>query len=193
MIIELDDNFLTKNEITAKEYLLCFLLVNGNINRIKKYDKIDQFDTEFLINLEKKGLIKKKEIPAIMFLTINNIEVTNKFKGLIDNVVDPFEEFWSIYPLKVIRLNGEISTLKINRGRTKQKYEKIIRGKPLLHKTIMNCLRYELAYRIQNDSIKWMKNINNWLEGEEWKNFEEMIDKNLAAKTDKPSYGTNLL
>ena len=193
MIIEVDYNFLVINNITIKEYLLCYLLEKGNVNRIKKYDKIDPFTTEFLVNLEKKGFIKRKTIPKDLFPTINNIEVTEDFKNLIE-VKDPFDELWNLYPKFTIRIDGNVSDLRGSKSRVKQKYEKLIRGKPLLHKKIIQSLKLEIEHRNTNDTMKWMKSLTNWLDGQGWEMIEEMAKNNkIATSNTKQSYGTNII
>ena len=188
MVIEVDSTTLVRLNLPIKQYIICYLLKNNAHHQLLKYLKIDPIDIPFLENMVKEGWITGSNLNSI-----TNIQVTTKFKNLFE-AKDYFQELVDTFPVKVVRPDGNESYLRIGQKKAKLKYIRIIKNSRLKHDTIINALKAEIALRTRQNTLKFMKTLPNWLDGEEFKNYEHLFEDGKPLDIiEKKSYGTNLL
>lgn len=167
MIIEVDDKILSETGLTADEY--CYLYY---LNR----DLLPHVD--LVINVEKliaKGFISDEE-PARDSLLEKALEL---FEGA--EWEKKFEEFWNTFPAavddpKVLGRKRPLRTGDTNstQGRkVKAKYRLIARK----HDKIMSGLRKQIA----NSDIRFMNNIDTWINRRIWEEFEDTEGNTVSA------------
>lgn len=186
MVIELDNGFLIRNNITAKEYLILYLLYKKAFHQVIKYIELDPVTDEFWYKLYNTGWIT-----GLTFKDIANLKVSKKFLSFMEKE-DFFDELLKLYPVKVTRPDGEDVYLRVNQKICKNRYNRLIKNSKIKHDTVIRCLKAEIAIRTTKNTLKYMKLLPNWLKDEEYKNFEGIDTEQLVVK--KPtSYGDALL
>jgi hypothetical protein len=188
MNISFPINILLDNGLSADDFVICTLLLEKKQLMLKRMYKITSIEDRIkrLIN---QGYLKFNGLG--MIVPINEVEVTDKFRTLI-SAENPFEEFHSKFPVKVTRPDGKENYLKVDKARCRVKYKKLISKNTLLHKHIIRCLDREIDYRKKTSTMSYFKQMKNWLDGEEWKKFEEDYkEKKANDKNPIGTYGTN--
>jgi hypothetical protein len=77
-----------------------------------------------------------------------------------------FEEFYREFPKTVHNRVNNVPKSKVF-----NLYKKILKKNFTVHEEIMRCLRYEIDFRENKNTLKYMKGIMNWLKTEQWKNY----------------------
>ena len=195
MNVEIDTTLLLKNHINANQFMLAYLLFKQEYtileNLIQEIDKKTLIldikyleDNRFIHNLNLKLDINSD-------IDFSSIIVRNKFSSLFKADVDLFEEFLSIYPVKVQRPDGFFDYLRTDIKRCKRRYNQIVAGKLTKHERLIEALKYELKTRELEGSMMYMKRLPKWLSSEDWKIYEErMNDKSNIIGN--PTYGTTI-
>jgi hypothetical protein len=192
MIVETDINLLRYHQISANQYIFCYLLY------MKKYDILNAYLTahnfsNFEIEIEQlmtMGLLSRFDYATR--LDIKGYTLTDKcLEMLSTSSMDLFDEFLSEFPSKVIRSEGNADFLKSNVAKCRLKYKAITKGKRHIHEHVLDCLRYELELKQASNSMRFMKKLPNWLESEEWKAYEDEL-KNGNKIEQNLGYGTKL-
>ncbi len=189
-------NKLLDKGLTADDYTIALLLKEGKFGLLNKYAKLTKESFfESLRRLKDKDYIVYQTIGDI--IPIKEAKITESFMDLLANG-DDFEEFWNLYPIKVIRLDGKEDYLRRNKAKCKVKYKKITRNNLLIHDHIMDCLKFDIEQRESRSNMAYMKRMENWLEKEEWKNVNEyklklIESKELYANKKANNYGTDVL
>jgi len=187
---EVDISILISNNITVKEYLFCKMIQNENAHLLLKYMKIDPIDISWIDNLISRGWIKGNANQ------ITSLSVTPKFKNIGKHLYheDMFDEFYKLYPAKVIRPEGGYGYLRTDKKNCKLRYDRITKGKRLTHDLIMDALRKEIEIRTKKNTLKFFKSMPNWLKSEEWQTTLEILaDEVSMGDTTTKTYGTDLL
>lgn len=188
MIVELDNSLLIKNNLTAKQYFILFLLYKETYHQLLKYLKLDPVDIEFF-----KTLKDNQWITGSNFNSITTLKVTKKFSSLIEPK-DFFQELWDEFPVKVERPDGTVSYLRNAAKQCKTKYNRLIKNSRVKHESIIKSLRTEKAIRQKQNTLKYFKTLPNWLSAEEYVNYEGIDENDVNNSNNKQSlYGTNLL
>ena len=63
--------------------------------------------------------------------------------------------------------------------KAKNKYKRIIQGKPHLHRYIIKCLKTQLEH--EKDNLGYMQNFETWINNHTWEKYE---DVNLNTNKD---------
>ena len=186
MVIELDNSILVRNKLTAKEYLILFLLFKKTYHQVLKYLQLDPVDLSFWEQLNVRGWLAGSN-----YNDVTTLYPTHKFTSFLEDT-DFFTELMSIYPKKVTRPDGEEVYLRVNQKICKNKYNRIIKNSRVKHEAILQCLRTEVAIRTKKNTLKYMKLLPNWLKDEEYKNYEGIEVSNEVGEI-QTHYGDSLL
>lgn len=193
--MELDLLTLNHYKITAHQYLILHLLYKQKYDALFEYlcntsfnnEEVFRYDIDILIE---KELISKYDYSSL--LDIRGYKVTTKGLQIVsEGITDYFDEFLQEYPTKVLRDGGIQDFLKSDLTRCRIKYNKLTKGKEFLHNHILDCLKYEVKHRTNTGTLKYFKKLPKWLDSEEWKAYEEELNKGNDNKIDL-GYGNNL-
>ena len=191
MIFEIDTRFLLNNKITAHQFLLLKLAYEGETDLLKRYlkvtDKYDEIERD-LIALYNNGLAKSWSGNA----TFRDIKPSDEFISKITYTGDPYDEFYALYPTKVLRPDGSYDYLRVDRDRCRKMYHNIVRKSKTTHDHIMDCLKLEIDDRVKTGNMGYFKRMHTWLSSESWKVFSERINagvKVTGTSTGKEKHG----
>lgn len=195
MIVDINTDFLINNKLTANEFLLMSLILADKQTILRDYYLVNGIPTDTISadikSLHSKGLLEGYVAGAYDF---SHLKPTLYLKTLV-NSDDLFKEFLNTFPLKVIRTDGTVDYLRTDQSKARMLYLAATRGKKSIHDHILKCLKYEINYREQTNSLKFMKRMTTWLSTSEWEAFEDQIDdlSNTTLKENEPGYGTELI
>lgn len=188
MLIEIDTNFLIRNNINLKQFLVCYLLYKGANHQLIKYTKFDSIDLEFMNKLVDEGWITSNNLNSI-----TSTKVTNKFSKLFTEK-DYFQELLDTFPKDVLRQDGSKVYLRTAQKDCKRRYARIIKNSRLKHDTIINALKAEINIRTKENKMMWFKTLPNWLKAEEWQIYEGIFEDGVTlGENIDNKYGTNIL
>lgn len=176
-IIDIDISYLLKNNITAQDFIIAYWLVFGTAGVAKLLEKfpVDQASKQRLIN-------------ANILRDVEGLEVTDEFKRKFDKNVY-FYEFYEAYPVYTVRPGGQKEYLRISPTSVRDKYNKIVKGNPTIHKMIMDTLYEEITERTNKGGMAYMKRMTNWLNDESWLARAEAEKEH---KYEDPGYGQSV-
>ncbi len=187
MLIELDLDEAKRLELTINQFLIISLILN-NIN-IASYQNVIQIKESDINRLKEMNILSEESELNKKFdrLWIDSEFLANQKK------INFFDEFYSIYPISVIRGDGIKDYLRADVNRCRKIYNNLVGKSSSKHEEIMSALKFELSNRRANNSMKYMKRMYKWLTSEEYKTFEEYV-KEGNIKTDKVQvYGTEIV
>jgi len=180
--------------LTADDYTICMLLVEGKYGLLKIMHKlVGDYMHERLSKLVKEGYLSFNGLGTIM--PIKELKVTEKFKSLL-SVDDPFEELYNNYPTSIIRPDGKKDYLRSDKAKCRIRYKKITDKNALYHKYILECLNKEIQDKEKSQSMGYFKRLINWIDGEEWKKYEDDSKEdniNSQSSNKLSDYGSKLL
>jgi hypothetical protein len=185
MIIKIDTDYLIKNSITAQDYLIAYLWINSR-DYLNMLLKIEPISIESINRLVKAKLLINNGEPGNT--NINLFAATNKLKKdiSIKGADSKFLEFWDLYPLSVIRIDGSRSVVRTRPEDCKKLYKKIIEENPTAHTKIIKFLTDDVHNRTMTDTLKWMPSMKRWLEERAWESAE------IETKNNVVGYDTSL-
>jgi hypothetical protein len=194
MILEIDTKFLLEHNITAHQFLLVKYASDGDydgmkvyLNHTKTYNDIKKD----MIALYNAGLIKQGPSGNATF---RELKTSEKFIKLMSYTGDPFDEFYALFPTKVLRPDGSFDYLRVDRNRCRKMYHNIIRQNKTLHDHVMECLRFEIEERTGKGGLGYFKRMHTWLSSETWKVTSERLNAGATvgstATSGKELYGT---
>jgi hypothetical protein len=197
MILEVDTKFLLDYSISAHQYLLLKLAYEGDYDHMKDYLKYTKTYDDLpkdMTQLYNAGFISSFFDSKATF---RGIIPTAKFKEKAIYTGDPFDEFYDIFPTKVLRPDGNYDYLRTDRQRCRKIYHNIIKVNKTMHDYIMSCLKIEVDVRSRTGKMAFMKRMPTWLSSEEWKVYEDRL---TTARTSSASasvqegvgYGTEI-
>lgn len=196
MILEINTKFLLEHNITAHQFLLVQLASQGEYDAMKRYLKASDSYIDIpkdMINLYNAGLIAN---PPSGNATFREIKPSEKFISAMAYTGDPFDEFYQLFPTKVLRPDGSYDYLRVDRERAKKMYHNIVRKNRTLHDHIMECLRTEIQERTNTGQMGYFKRMHTWLSSEAWKVTSERLDAGAVKNSDstggKEAYGTEI-
>ena len=188
-------DFLCRHQITADQFLLCFLLYSdayahsnsqkytdkGRIlaNMYKYYENVKPWKSSDVEDLVDKGLLKNRNkagdtSPDLM-------EVTDLFVAEIMANEDDFDVFWEQYPGYIANFTnprGAMIPLKSgDREELFREFKKLVTTKSEFRKLM--------------DALKWAKengmvtqNIRNWLTSKQWVELEKLQEQGHGQQGD---------
>jgi len=196
MILEIDTQFLLDNKITAHQFIIAKLISENKIPLLKKY--ISYSDTlndlyKDLGQLKVAGFLSPTFNPS-SFISLDTIDVSQKFLKACKFSDDPFDEFYSVFPVKALRPGGIYDYLRVDQARCRKLYHNIVRTKPSSHEHIMRCLRAEIQDRGLKGQMSYMKRMPIWLTSESWKAYDDKVEGDLdpTLGENTKAYGNNV-
>ena len=194
MLINVNIETLLQSKITAHQYLIVLFISQGKYNELQTY--LEQTFSEEHVRADLDWLWKQGYLMELMSsptMTPTNYQITGKFKQLISGG-DFFEELYNEYPIKVIRVDGNVDYLRADKDTARRIYAALTRGDKQVHDHIMKCLRFDLKRRYANNTLNYMKRLNKWLSSREWESYEDEVEDSLSATTNEEDtrYGTEL-
>lgn len=160
-----------RNKLNINEYLNLLKLQHDLEEKSFPFEPDERFFPRLLAD----NFISKKEDGSGYTLGEAGIKM---FKG--DN--DLFEEFYKTFPHKVPTNMGfrPVSTTDpsgVSAKTTRAIWDRIVKNKPYLQKTIIDNLKRELAHRTAEGSLAYLQNIDTWLRQATWEKWEDVPDK----------------
>lgn len=192
MILEIDMQFLLQHKLNAHQFVIIKLLSEKKYLPLKKYlNHVDGFRNfkEDLGVLQRENFVDPYFTLGVA-IVLDQIPVTETFFNTqrIDEGV--FEEFYNLYPVKVIRSNGQSDYLRTDRDRCKKIYNNIVHNNRQLHNKIVKCLKTELEEKGNHGQMKYMQRMSTWLTSESWKGYDSEYISNSNEIQNEPTYGT---
>jgi len=189
MIVTIDMDKMYKLGLTPDEYTLLQLIQNKALVSAKKLvGKIPTLTYSTLEKLVKKRLIHNSN--QFGEIDVSLILLRNKFIGEMKKDTF-FDDLLYIFPGTVIRPDGIKDYLKINLNKCRRLYVLAVKQDRVLHKEIMECLKYEIREREKTGKMSYMKRLPNWISSQEWATWQ-IQREDLNTETINLGYGLNL-
>ena len=194
MLINVNTESLIKEKLTASQYIALYLLFE------QKYATFIQLVEEYKLHQEMEDLVSKGYFLAYDKKTRPESIPSNKAKirHLLDLGDSGFWELLGNYPLKVPADRGGARYLRPSShtsesaAKLKKKYDSILKRSKHTHEHIMRCLDAELWFRRRGDSMKFMHNLETWLDKRHWEQYENLLEMSNERKTEA-KYGEDLI
>lgn len=193
MILEIDTSLLkTIGDINLNQLVFLTLVLDNNQKSNQGVAAIVSLvsDAEVQELIDRDLIIKQETEMGIAYIQ------TDKLSSITKEKMDPFDEFYEIYPTQVIRPDGTSDFLKKNKNNCRKKYNSILgRSKAkriLIHQHLIDCLNYELEDKTRTGKLGYLKTMWKWLTTAEWENSEEQM-KASETIINTQIYGTKLI
>lgn len=190
MILEIDTSILDRIPNLSINQLVFITLVLSDI-------KIINQDIQKLLSL-----VNEEEIQELLEQGLISIQyegdtkVISKTDRLIELLKEDktmFDEFYDQFPVYVIRPDGTKGFLRANVNKCRKEYNRIVGKSKLMHKHIINCLKYELDNKMRTGKIGYMKTMWKWLTQHEWETLEEQMKLDEPTTINEYLYGTGVI
>jgi len=189
MIVTIDIEKMFKLGITPDEFTLLQLIQNKALISAKKLiQKVPTLTPSTLVKLVEKRLIHNSNQNDEM--DVNRIMLRSAFVGVVTKD-DYFEELLLEFPGKVVRPDGTGDYLKTDLNKCRKLYIQLIKKDGVLHKQIMECLKFEIRERHRTNKMGYMKRLPRWLATEEWKVWQQQLGESSVETIDL-GYGLKL-
>lgn len=184
-------NMLKDNELTLKEYFILYCYAYDKVYLLREYinvETISMKDVARLVGL--KYLMVKREVDDV---NLDGFKVASKGIRFIKSMVDSFQdakadnlllgdedlddlalekynkefiEFYEAYPATVIRMNGNESTLRLQKKLCKELYIGILKSNKFTHHKMLDIVKYYIKQKTNNNSLQYLKTLKNYLRDE---------------------------
>jgi len=196
MLLQVDVKDLINNRITSDQYLIAQLLIDNETELLQQFINIysnEELKTLF-DRMGRTGLVINNNNPGEM--NILKLIVSPSFKNMSAEG-DFFDEFLLSFPPSITRPDGTKDYLRTDVTRCRRSYTKITKNKYVVHKHILDCLRFEVIIRTREGNLQYMKRLPKWLISEEWKVYEQRLKDEggievLTNRKEDLGYGNNL-
>jgi hypothetical protein len=196
MILEIEIQFLLDNKITAHQYTIAKLISDKKILQLKKYIAYTNTLNDLPKDLEqlKTAGFLSSSFNSGSYISLERIEISRKFVKASTFSEDPFDEFYTLFPIKVLRPDGMYDYLRVDQNKCRKLYHNIVREKPSVHEHIVRCLRSEIEDRNLRGSMSYMKRMPAWLTSESWKGYEDHIESDMVTTLEekRKAYGSDI-
>jgi hypothetical protein len=196
MILQVDIDNLINNRTKIDQFLVLQLIQDNEIEVLNKYLSIysEEEKKNLFISLVTTGWVD--DYNNIGEYNPINLKVKSSLTNLTKNG-DYFDEFLNQFPASVTRPDGNKDYLRTDINRVRKLYSKITGNKYLVHKNILDCLRFEILLRNKECNMAYMKRLPKWLASEEWKIYEQRLkdegmDSLVGGKEGDIGYGNSL-
>ena len=173
-MIEIDIEFILKHSITANQFLLFRLILDGSIGTINRlYTNISDLE------LDIRNLINKRFIQYEYNggnININEIIPKPTFANLYKNDIW-FDEFLALFPTSITRPDGSKDYLKTDLIRSRKAYNKLVGKNKSKHDLILNGLALELQEKMRYGKMGLFKKLFNWITSEEYLGYCQNIEQ----------------
>lgn len=194
MIIEVDIRYLSECKISVHQYVILKLAYEGNLKLLEKYLKASSTWKNIIEDLEHLYESDFVQSPPNANAILTSIKVTDKFIRLFQSEVDSFEEFYQLYPVRVLRPDGNYDYLRVDHKRSKLLYRNIVGSDLAKHQMLIKCLKLEIDDRSRRGQLAFMKRMPMWLSSESWKVYADADSGNRVSTPDDnlTGYGTDI-
>ena len=175
MKIELELQLLEDTEMSADDFLACYLVFKQGFDLLNKLNLNPNWE-----QLQEDEYIKLGE-------TIKDHVIRPNFVDLFTNDFDSmFAELIDTYPMKVSTIRGirilhaKDPNVKANE-KAKKKYEKIVKNNLHIHKSIMKALNTQLT--MDKHNLSYLQNLETWLNNHTWEKYQD-IDINDTTQSE---------
>jgi hypothetical protein len=167
MKVEIDLDVLKEAGITADDFTYVYLLYNKSFHYLNNLNLKPS-----LTELQSKSFIKIGE-------SLEKHTVRQEFIDLFASDFDTqFLELVNNYPMKVNSPNRGIRVLRARDPqskanlRAKEKYKRVLEGKPYKHKQILRCLDTQLA--VEKNNLGYLQTFEVWINNHTWEKYEDL-------------------
>ena len=170
MKIEIDLSLLEETGLTADDFLYLYIIYR------KGFSYLENISLRVSPRLETDGWIVYKE-------NVTQHIIQQKFRDLFVSDFDSmFSELVEAYPFKVdtgksVRVLRAKDPKSASNKKARNKYKKIVSGKPHMHRFVMKCLRTQLEG--EQDNLGYMQNFETWINNHTWEKYEDMDIKDI--------------
>lgn len=169
-----DYNILLQAGITINQYFFLQLSDSNSVDLYRYY--VEQFpqpvNREDIVFLIEKGLLTTKDKTSRF--TFENLTTTALFRQLfIKKVESAIEELENTYPKKT---PAKKRRLQSDGDKWKPKYLSIVKGKPELHNTILNCIKAEIKHRRATGSEEFWPLLTTYINNRRWEDYLDELD-----------------
>jgi hypothetical protein len=175
MVIEIDTELLIQLNLTPTE----FVFLTGLHKKANLKIPIGKGQIE---KMEGLGYIKQTGE------TLHTIVLRQKFIDLVEGDFDQmFNELLTAYPMKVgnpqnMRVLHAMDARSKSNQKAREKYKKIVDGRPHVHKKIMECLDNQLKH--QRSNLQYMQLLDVWINNATWEKWDGIkIDEDEQRQT----------
>lgn len=194
MSIEVDLRYLSECRISIHQYVILKLAYEGNLKLLEKYlrasstlgtivDDLDHlYETDFI------------ESPPNVNAILTSIVVSDKYSRLFLTKNDAFEEFYQLFPVRVLRPDGTNDYLRVDHKRSKLLYRNIVGSDLSKHQMLISCLKREIDDRTKRGQLSFMKRMPMWLISESWKVYADSDagNQNSTHRDNRIGYGQTI-
>lgn len=175
-LFSVDYDILLQIGLTINQYFFLWMIDNGDVSLYRLYleqfpSPVNKLDLETLINKDLIDL-KNKTREGILY-TFENIKTTNHYKELFEKKINnAIEELQLTYPKKT---PFKKRRLQSDPDKWRPKYLSIIKGKPELHQTILQCIQAESVHRKKTNSEEFWPLLTTYINNKRWEDYEDDI------------------
>jgi len=192
--MNIDINKIISFKIPLEGYFILHCLHNDEKYILTNYVKnVNKIPTKVFLDLIKDGyLIVNESDSDNPVFTIDNIEITDKFKLEVLKILDisnldfskAFEQLREYYPTKVPSPSGGPDRrLHADIDRCKKLYSNIIMKNGIVdvekHNFIIQCIKYEINERVKGKNLSYMNQLPKYLHQKLWELVEDDVKKSL--------------
>lgn len=194
MIIEVDIKYLTECRISVHQYVILKLAYEGDLKLLERYLKASSTFLTIVDDLDHLYELDFIQNPPSVNAILTSIKVTDKFIRLFLSKEDSFEEFYQVFPVRVLRPDGNYDYLRVDHKRSKLLYRNIVGSDLTKHQLLLKCLKMEVEDRSRRGQLAFMKRMPMWLSSEAWKVYADAGSGNQVSTPDEilTVYGTDI-
>lgn len=190
MIIELNTKLLDYPDKLNLNQLVFLSMV------LDKNQKSNNQDVRKIVSLisddEISYLIEQGLITSIERGNSITYQESEKLTAYIEPDRSYFDQFYDMYPVYVVRPDGEKVYLRTNKNKCRNLYNSYVSKSYTKAKHINKCLVKELEKKTKLGKIGYMKTMWRWLQDHQWEEIEEeMLSEQQEQNTE--TYGTELI
>lgn len=190
MIIELNTKLLDYPDKLNLNQLVFLSMV------LDKNQKANNQDVRKIVSLisddEISYLIDQGLITSIERGNSITYQESEKLTAYIEPDRSYFDQFYDMYPVYVVRPDGEKVYLRTNKNKCRNLYNSYVSKSYTKAEHINKCLVKELEKKTKLGKIGYMKTMWRWLQDHQWEEIEEEI-LNEQQEQNTETYGTELI
>ena len=211
-------NMLKDNELTLKEYFILYCYAYDKIYLLREYvsiEKISMKDVAKLVGL--KYLMVKREVDDV---NLDGFKCASKGTRFIKSMVDSFQdakadnlllgdedlddlamekynkeftEFYEAYPATVILMNGNESSLRLQKKLCKELYIGVLKSNTFNHHKMLDIVTYYISQKTNNNSLQYLKTLKNYLRDEVYVDVHDHMNLKTENNNKNINYGGKIV
>ena len=115
---------------------------------------------------------------------------TEKIKKFMEPEKSYFDLFYDMYPVYVIRPDGTKAYLRANINKCRHLFNNYVGLSDAMAQHLIECLDKEIAKKMREGKLSYMKTMWRWLVDHQWEEIEEEMSNNTQSV---PTYGSELI